>query len=54
MADKTLEQSWKALTPEEKMERRFAAWNAAESINFASKQTEEAYKARTPVLIPRA
>ena len=43
---KTTEKSWQALTPDEKMERRFAAWLAASGIKFASPEAEQAYKAR--------
>jgi uroporphyrinogen-III decarboxylase len=47
MGTNTAEKSWDTLTPDEKLERRFDVWNAAEGINFTSKQAEEAYKART-------
>src|SRR3990172_12376249 len=36
----------KALSPDEKMDRRFDAWLAAEGISFASKEAERDYKAR--------
>lgn len=38
--------SWKKLTPDEKMEKRLAAWAAADGIKFASSQAEKDYKAR--------
>ncbi|HLB28490.1 MAG TPA: uroporphyrinogen decarboxylase family protein, partial [Dehalococcoidales bacterium] len=38
--------AWKALSPDEKMDRRFDAWLAAEGISFASKEAERDYKAR--------
>lgn len=47
MTDEITEKSWEKLTPDEKLERRFDAWNAAKGINFTSKQAEEEYKART-------
>jgi hypothetical protein len=40
------EKSWQSLTPDEKLERRIAAWLSAEGIEFASAQTETDYKAR--------
>ena len=43
----TSEKPWESLTPDEKLQARFNAWNAAEGINFASGQAEEDYKART-------
>ncbi len=47
MATEVAEKSWETLTPDEKLERRFDAWNAAEGINFTSQQAEEDYRART-------
>ena len=38
--------SWKALTPDEKLEKRLAAWSEAAGIKFASRQAEKDYKAR--------
>ncbi len=43
---KTTETPWEALTPDEKMERRFAAWRAAQGIEFVSPEAEQEYKAR--------
>ncbi|MBI2847869.1 MAG: uroporphyrinogen decarboxylase [Chloroflexi bacterium] len=42
----TTEKPWKTLTSDEKMEKRFAAWLAAEGIKFSSPETEKEYKAR--------
>lgn len=44
--DKTKGAAWKALTPEEKLQQRFAAWSAAEGIKFASPEAEREYRAR--------
>lgn len=41
-----MEIAWNKLSPEEKMERRFAAWLAAEDHQFVSVEAEMAYKAR--------
>jgi hypothetical protein len=41
-----METSWDKLTPDQKMDRRFAAWLAADDIEFASAEAEAAYKAR--------
>ena len=46
MAIQTAEKTWKTLTPDEKLERRFAAWLAAGGIDFASMEAERDYKAR--------
>jgi hypothetical protein len=40
------EKSWQSLTPDEKLERRLAAWLSADGIEFASNQAEKDYKAR--------
>ncbi|MFC1948340.1 hypothetical protein ACFLXY_10535, partial [Chloroflexota bacterium] len=42
----TKERSWESLTPDEKLERRIAAWLSADNIEFASVQAEQDYKAR--------
>ncbi len=42
----SLEESWKTLTPDERMEKRFSAWIAADGIRFASEQAATDYKAR--------
>src|SRR3974390_3409647 len=41
-----MEQGWDKLTPDEKMERRFAAWLSTEGIEFASPEAEASYKGR--------
>ena len=41
-----MDTAWQKLSPDEKMERRFAAWLAAEDIEFASPEAEADYKAR--------
>ena len=38
--------NWKLLTPEQKLEKRFAAWLAAPGIQFASPEAAKKYKAR--------
>ncbi|MEK7353889.1 MAG: uroporphyrinogen decarboxylase, partial [Chloroflexota bacterium] len=45
MANKA-EESWKTLTPDEKLQRRFQAWLAADGINFVSPDAARDYKAR--------
>jgi len=43
---KTAEKPWKSLTPDEKLQRRFQAWLAADGIAFASADAKKEYKAR--------
>ncbi len=43
---KTAETPWEALTPDERMERRFDAWLSPPGVEFASPQAETDYKAR--------
>jgi uroporphyrinogen-III decarboxylase len=42
----TGEAPWETLTPDEKLERRFAAWLAADGIKFATAEAEASYKSR--------
>ncbi|HLB27629.1 MAG TPA: uroporphyrinogen decarboxylase family protein [Dehalococcoidales bacterium] len=51
MTIQTLETAWEKLTPEQKREKRLAAWLAAEGVKFASPEAEAAYKARVTRLI---
>ena len=51
MTTQTLETGWEKLTPEQKREKRLAAWLAAEGVKFASPAAEAAYKARVARLI---
>lgn len=46
-----MEAEWKTLSPEEKLERRFAAWLSPKDIQFVSPEAEAAYKARVRRLI---
>lgn len=46
ITQKTVETPWKNLTPDEKLERRLAAWLAAPGVQFASPEAEADYKAR--------
>ena len=51
MTMEAVENVWSTLTPQEKRERRFAAWLAAPGVRFASPEAETAYKARVKRLI---
>ncbi|MBI2850512.1 MAG: hypothetical protein HYX80_05650 [Chloroflexi bacterium] len=51
MATQTLETAWEELTPEQKREKRLAAWLAAPGVKFASPEAEAAYKVRVTRLI---
>ena len=44
---KTKQDDWDALTPDQKLERRMAAWLSTEGIKFASPEAEAAYRERT-------
>lgn len=46
-----MEANWQKLSPEEKAERRFAAWLSPEGVQFASPEAEAAYKARVTRII---
>lgn len=41
------ERPWQSLTPDEKLERRFAAWLSASGIDFATPEAELDHKSRT-------
>jgi hypothetical protein len=45
------EETWKALTADQKLERRIQAWLSPADVNFVSKQAEADYKARAKRLI---
>lgn len=44
--EKATEKPWNGLSPDQKLERRIEAWIAASSVNFASPEAAEAYRAR--------
>lgn len=48
---KTIEKPWRELSPDEKLQRRLAAWLAAPGIKFATPEAEADYKARVTRLI---
>ena len=43
---KIAEKSWQALSPDEKLERRLAAWLSPSGVKFATSQSEADYRAR--------
>jgi hypothetical protein len=45
-----MDTNWKDLSPEEKREARFTQWMAAEGIEFANPEAENAYKERTQLI----
>ncbi|HLB27851.1 MAG TPA: uroporphyrinogen decarboxylase family protein [Dehalococcoidales bacterium] len=51
MAVQTAEIAWEALTPEQKREKRFAAWLAAPGVQFALPEAEAAFKKRVKRII---
>ena len=42
--------NWTALTPDQKLEKRMAAWLSTEGIRFVSGEAESAYKERTNII----
>lgn len=48
---KTIEAPWETLTPDEKLERRLAAWLSPANVEFASAKAEADYKARVTRII---
>ena len=47
----TVEKPWETLTPDEKLERRLAAWVSPPGVRFASPEAEGAYKERVTNII---
>ncbi|MFN8455151.1 MAG: uroporphyrinogen decarboxylase family protein [Anaerolineae bacterium] len=43
-------ENWSSLSPDEKLEARFASWMSAEGIQFANPQAEQGYKQRTKMI----
>lgn len=41
-----MEEAWQTLSPEEKLERRFAGWLSPQGVQFASSEAEADYRAR--------